>query len=95
MRRLVQQGSEAFGAYFFWSPLSDGALFERKTSTEGIYSLSYMPSFESMERIDFDLEMPRINGLTFHPDGKTIAFDTISLSETKVWVMENFLPAKK
>ena len=95
VRRLVQQGSEAFGAYFFWSPLSDGALFERKTSTEGIYSLSYMPSFESMERIDFDLEMPRINGLTFHPDGKTIAFDTISLSETKVWVMENFLPAKK
>jgi hypothetical protein len=39
--------------------------------------------------------MPRINGLAFHPDGKTVAFDTISSPETKVRVMENYLPARK
>ena len=38
---------------------------------------------------------PAINQLSFHPDGKTIAFHTIEPTETKIWVLKNFLPAKK
>jgi hypothetical protein len=38
--------------------------------------------------------MTRINQLSFHPDGKTIAFNTIEPTETKIWVMQIFCPQR-
>jgi Tol biopolymer transport system component len=85
---------EFIGAHFFWDPSGSGALFERKGSgaTSG---LAYLPSFAGKEMRKLNLEMPRINGLTFHPDGKTIAFNTLTPGKTKYWIIANFLPAKK
>jgi tetratricopeptide (TPR) repeat protein len=56
--------------------------------------LWYMPTFDSKQARKLDLEMPDISLLNFHPDGKTIAFAS-QAHETKVWVMGNYLPAKK
>jgi hypothetical protein len=95
IQHIAQWATQAFGAYFFWGPFENGALFEQKTLKDNMKGLSYLPSFESREMIKIDLEMPRINGLTFHPDGKTVAFNSIAPSEHKVWVMENYLPTKK
>jgi Tol biopolymer transport system component len=83
------------GAMFFWGPGGKGVVFELFDNARKTSSLIYRPSFDSEETIAIPLEMPRINQLSFHPDGKTIAFNTIEPTETKVWVLENFLPAKK
>ncbi len=41
-----------------------------------------------------ELAMDSVSGLRFHPDGQRIAF-TAGLNKSEVWVMENFLPARK
>jgi hypothetical protein len=35
-----------------------------------------------------------ISSLSLHPDGRHIAFSTLTLAPAEVWVMENFLPEK-
>jgi len=81
--------------FLFWDPVGQGFLYERKGKGEGLSGLSYQASLQSKKLIDLELEMPRFNNLSFHPDGKTVAFNTVTRSESKVWVMENYLPAKK
>jgi Tol biopolymer transport system component len=79
------------GAYFFWAPPGRGVLFEREIGL--LYGLSYLPSFESSELRELDFPgMNRINGLTFHPDGKTIAFHSTEPRRMTEWVMEKFQP---
>jgi hypothetical protein len=38
--------------------------------------------------------MTGVTALSFHPDGKRVAFDARQ-SRSEVWVMENFLPPLK
>jgi len=89
--------SGMIAAFFFWGP-GESVLFDRRYYNEGgdviKRDLWYMPTFDSKQARKLDLNMLDISGLSFHPDGKTIAF-TSQVRETKVWVMENYLPAKK
>jgi Tol biopolymer transport system component len=42
-----------------------------------------------------DLEMPSLNHVRFHPDGRRITFTARAEGKNEVWVMENFLPEAK
>jgi Tol biopolymer transport system component len=95
IRELVEAKDGIGGALFFWAPSGKGALFERVDRARKISTLAYLPSLDSKEIINIGLEASRINQLSFHPDGKTVAFNDIKPSESKVWLLENFLPVKK
>ncbi|MCH7557539.1 MAG: PD40 domain-containing protein [Planctomycetes bacterium] len=41
---------------------------------------------------ELDLEMPSLNHVRFHPDGRRITFTARAEGKIEVWVMENFLP---
>ncbi|MGH9778007.1 MAG: TolB family protein, partial [Candidatus Acidiferrales bacterium] len=41
------------------------------------------------------VEAEELRDLTFHPDGRQLAFTAGSPAHAEVWVMENFLPAVK
>jgi len=54
--------------------------------------LWYYPKYqEGITPRKMDLEMEGIQRLSFHPDGKTIAFSSGQYSKSKFWILENFL----
>ena len=85
------------GPFFWWGP-GESILFGKNIYNDKRERLKielwYMPAFDSKQARKLDLEMPDVSMLTFHPDGKTIAFSSQTF-ESNVWVMENYLPAKK
>jgi Tol biopolymer transport system component len=90
--------SGMIGPFFFWGP-DASVLFDRRFYEGGgevvtRRELWYMPTFDSKQARRLELSDPNLSSLTFHPDGKTIAFSS-QVNGTKVWVMENYLPAKK
>lgn len=79
-----------------WSP-DDRYIYyskwEEGSSKSGACSLWRIPA-EGGRPEKFDLTMDAFGKLSFHPDGKKLAFNSWRL-ESEAWVMENFLPAEK
>ncbi len=91
-----QEGSQimtpawsADGRYIYFSKL-------QKSPPEPMMDL-YRVSVDGGEPQKLDLAMGRIRHLSVHPDGQRIAFSSLGANpeQSQVWVMENYLPAKK
>jgi Tol biopolymer transport system component len=86
-----------------WSPDGNYILFARSSSPEN--DPSYIGNRAGLWRIPVDggepeklgMTMFRFHQLSFHPDGKHLAFSSFGPEEVEpeLWVMENFLPEKK
>jgi Tol biopolymer transport system component len=81
---------------YFWSPDGKHILFftdvsKGKDKTSELWSVP----FEGGEPQTLGLAISmKPTTLSLHPDGRRLAF-SFSQASTEVWVMENFLPAKK
>ena len=83
---------------FFWWGSGASILFGKFVYNDKSDRLKtkrwHMPACDSKQARKLDLEMPDISMLTFHPDGRTIAFSS-QTHESKVWVMGKGLPTNK
>ena len=79
----------------FWGPPGKGILLAKRYLIDGQEQKSqlwYYPKYDgSTTPRKMDLEMDGIQRLSFHPDGKTIAFSSGQYSKSKFWVLENFI----
>jgi len=75
------------GRYIYYSKWEEGS------SKSETCSLWRIPA-EGGRPEKFDLTMDAFGKLSFHPDGKKLAFTSWRI-ESEAWVMENFLPADK
>ena len=74
------------GKYIFFSKVSEG---EGKVGRCELWRISRAGG----EAIKFPLEVDGMQDLSFHPDGRQLAFNSGQHS-SEIWVMENFLPKK-
>jgi Tol biopolymer transport system component len=75
------------GKYIFFSKVGEG---EGKVGRCELWRISR----EGGEAIKYPLEADGMEDLSFHPDGRQIAFNSGHHSN-EIWVMENFLPKTK
>jgi Tol biopolymer transport system component len=79
----------------FWGPPGKGLLLAKRYVIDGQEQKSqlwYYPKYQGgITPRKMDLEMEGIQRLSFHPDGKTIAFSSGQYSKSKFWILENFL----
>ncbi len=77
-----------------WAPSGEHALFLKKRTAFGLgsepRSLWRLP-IKGGPAEEMDLSTKGLDHVSFHPDGRQIAFTSGSV-EVDVWVMENFLP---
>jgi Tol biopolymer transport system component len=88
------------GSRFFWDPSSQGILFVKRyyvedDEEEKESELWYVPSIHNPNPRKLELEMYGIGALSFHPDGKRIAFESGKIPEDEIWIMENFMKRVK
>jgi beta-lactamase regulating signal transducer with metallopeptidase domain/WD40 repeat protein len=75
-----------------WTPDGCQLVYGPRGLDEGPARLWRIPA-EGGEPQKLDLEMPYLDHVRFHPDGRKIAFTgKADEDKTEVWVMENFLP---
>jgi len=97
-RDIVKSKAIASGVNgtYFWSPDGKRILFFTDASKgKDKKSELWSVPFEGGEPQSLGLTISSIpSSVSFHPDGRRLAF-SFSQASTEVWVMENFLPARK
>lgn len=77
-----------------WSP--DGRrLMYLQAQGQGSKTELWQISANGGEPQRIGLDMPRMRGLSIHPDGRRVAFQAGEQEKYEVWVMENFLPPEE
>jgi len=98
IKKLVSTNSksETIG-FFFWAFPNEGFLYTKSFVEKGdrTTSLWHVPSINSAEAINIDMDIAVRKDLSFHSNGKTVAFTSGSSSQSKIWIMENYLPKEK
>ncbi|MFC2160101.1 tetratricopeptide repeat protein [Acidobacteriota bacterium] len=85
--------------FLFWGPLGKGILYTQMRPSDSEQSkteLFYLSEIsQGISPIKMEIDMWDISYLSFHPDGKTIAFTSGKAQKEKFWILENFLSQKK
>ncbi len=90
VREIARPESGIFRNTLAWTPDGDRLLFGSWLFDRSKSAL-WVVSAQGGEPRKLDLDVPKIEGLSMHPDGKRVAFSA-GVHDTEVWVMENFLP---
>ena len=94
IRELYRVEKPEYFDRVYWSPNGAHALFIKKRTAFGLgsepRSLWRIP-IKGGPAEEMDLSVKGLDHVSFHPDGRQIAFSSGSV-EVDVWVMENFLP---
>ena len=92
---------EGGNSLFFWGPPGKGFLFRTVRFINGVASPTEIWHIANLERAEpklLELKIKNIYvppGLSFHPDCKTVAFQTNGEYISNCWILENFLPLIK
>lgn len=82
--------------YFIWGSQENDIIFLKGNEQTDNIELWHISDFlKKTPPKKLELTMPGLRNISFHPDGKTIAFTSGRSQEEKFWVLENYLPPKK